>query len=68
MTIEMFSGDQGFYSQTVSVTAPDGGSATYNFLNMERSGVAIPEFPTAVIAILSALGASLYIFRKAKRK
>jgi hypothetical protein len=68
MVMETFSGDQGYYSQTVTITAPDGGAASYNFLNMERSGIAIPEFPTAVIAILSALGASLYIFRKANKK
>jgi hypothetical protein len=68
LTIESYAGDSGFYSQTVGITAPDGGAVTYNFLNMERSGVAIPEFPTALIAIVSALGASLFIFRKAKRK
>jgi hypothetical protein len=66
LTIESYSGDSGFYSQTVGVTVPDGGAVTYNFLNMERSGVAIPEFSTALIAIVTALGASVFVFRKAK--
>jgi hypothetical protein len=68
MTIEAFSGDAGYYSQTVSVTAPDGGAASYNFLNMERSGIAIPEFTTVAVSILAALGASLYVFRRKAKK
>jgi hypothetical protein len=68
MTITVYDGDMGFTSQTVSITAPDGGSSVYNFLNMERSNIPIPEFPVAAIAAFGALAASLFIFRKARRK
>jgi hypothetical protein len=68
LTIGVFPGDAGYLTQTITLTAPDSGSAQYNFLNMERSNIPIPEFPTAIIAVLSALAASLYIFRKAQPK
>jgi len=49
------------------MTAPDGGTASYNFLNMERSNIAIPELPVAAIAAFAALAASLFVIRKAER-
>jgi hypothetical protein len=68
LTIEYFSGDQGFTSQTVPITAPDGGTLSYNFLNMERSNIPVPEFPVTMLVALAAIGASLFIFRKARKK
>jgi len=52
---------------TASITAPDGGTASCNFLNMERSNIPVPEFPVAAIAAFVALAASLFVIRKAKR-
>jgi hypothetical protein len=67
MTITYYDGDMGFTSQTISITAPDGGSVTSNFLNMERSNIPIPEFPVSVIVAFTALAASLYVFRRARK-
>ncbi|MEM2902860.1 MAG: hypothetical protein QXO32_09080, partial [Candidatus Bathyarchaeia archaeon] len=66
MVIEVWPNDAGYRSQTISITAPDGGTASYNFLNMERSGIAIPEFPTVAVALISAIGASLYVLKRRK--
>jgi len=68
MTITVFNGDQGFTSQTVPITAPDGGTVSYNFLNMERSNIPVPEFPVTLLAAFAALAASLFVFRKAKKR
>jgi hypothetical protein len=68
MTMELWAGDAGYESQTIDILAPDGGTVNYNFLHMERSNIAIPEFSLALLPILAALGASLFVFRKAKKK
>ncbi|WP_455367875.1 hypothetical protein, partial [[Eubacterium] cellulosolvens] len=67
MTIVVYDGDMGFTSQTVSITAPDGGATTYNFLNMERSNIPVPEFPVSLVVAFAAVAASLYVFRKARK-
>jgi hypothetical protein len=68
LTIEYFSGDQGFTSQTVPITAPDGGTLSYNFLNMERSNIPVPEFPVTALVAFAAIASSLFLVRKARKK
>jgi hypothetical protein len=61
MTVEVWSGNVGYFSRTVSVKAPDGGTVSYNFLNMERSGIAIPEYGRQVTVLLLSVSLPLIV-------
>jgi hypothetical protein len=63
LTIEEWPG-AGHEAVSVSMSVPDGGAATQNFLQLEQSEVAIPEFPIALLPTLAALGSSLYLLRR----
>ncbi|MEM3727172.1 MAG: carboxypeptidase regulatory-like domain-containing protein, partial [Candidatus Bathyarchaeia archaeon] len=67
LTVIAYEGNIGYNSVTASVTVPDGGEATYSFEGLELSHIPIPEFPTAAIALISALAASLYVLRRIKK-
>ncbi|MEM2123347.1 MAG: hypothetical protein QXE79_06895 [Candidatus Bathyarchaeia archaeon] len=64
LTIEEWPGGVGHKTASVSVKIPDGGQAAMNFVNLERSNIAIPEFPVALLPTLAALGTSLYLLRR----
>ena len=64
LTVEEWPGDVGHKSVSVSMSVPDGGAATQNFLNLEQSEVSIPEFPVALLPTLAALGSSIYLLRR----
>jgi len=64
MTIEEYGGDAGHMAASTSVSVPDGGAVTQNFLNLEQSGIAIPEFPIALLPTLAALGSSILLLRR----
>jgi hypothetical protein len=66
LTVEEWPGDVGHMSQTTAVTVPDGGAVGQNFVNLERSDIAIPEFPVALLPTLAALGTSIYLLRRKK--
>ncbi|MEM3072540.1 MAG: hypothetical protein QW172_03700, partial [Candidatus Bathyarchaeia archaeon] len=52
MVVEVWPNEAGYHSQTISVTAPEGGIVSYNFLNMKCSGIAIPEYENPVLALI----------------
>jgi hypothetical protein len=66
LTIEEWPGDVGHESVSVSMSVPDGGSVTQNFLQLEQSNIAIPEFPVALLPALAALGSSIMLLRRRK--
>lgn len=66
LTIEEWPGGVGHKTASTTVTVPDGGAVGQNFLNLERSNIAIPEFPVALLPTLAALGASLYLLKRRK--
>ena len=60
-------GDAGYVSDTVSVATTWGGSSAGQNFYHEESGVPIPEFPTGILALISALAASLFLVRWRKQ-
>jgi hypothetical protein len=66
LTITEWPGEAGHHSLVTSITAPDGGNVDFGALSLERSNVAIPEFPIALVPSLAALGASLYLLKRRK--
>lgn len=56
-------GDAGYVGESMSVTTTWGAGAGGNTFYMEESGVPIPEFPTAILGLISALAASLFLIR-----
>jgi len=66
LTITEWPGEAGHHSLVTSITAPDGGNVDFGALTLERSNIAIPEFPIALVPSLAALGASLYLLKRRK--
>jgi hypothetical protein len=60
-------GDAGYVSDVVSVATTWGGSSAGQNFYHEESGVPIPEFPTGILALISALAASLFLVRWRKQ-
>ena len=58
---------EGYKVYTVPIALSDGAATAFNVF-LEQSGVPIPEFPAAAIALASALAASLFILRRKKKK
>ncbi len=56
-------GDAGYVSESMTVTTTWGAGAGGNTFYLEESGIPIPEFPTAILALISALAASLFLMR-----
>jgi len=68
LTVEAWEAGAGYNSQTSSITVSTGQLVTGFSFYLERSNIPIPEFPVAIIGLISALGASLYILRRTRRK
>jgi hypothetical protein len=66
LTITKWPGEKGHHTLATSITAPDGGNVDFGALSLERSNIAIPEFPIALLPSLAALGASLYLLKRRK--
>jgi hypothetical protein len=66
LTVTEWPGEKGHHTLATSITAPDGGNVDFGALNLERSNIAIPEFPIALLPSLAALGASLYLLKRRK--
>lgn len=60
-------GDAGYVSGSLSVATTWGGSSSGQNFYHEESGVPIPEFPTGILALISALAASLFLVRWRKQ-
>ena len=58
----------GMVAQSQAITVSTGALVTGFSFYLERSNIPIPEFPLAIIGLISALGASLYVLRRTKRK
>ncbi len=56
-------GDAGYVSSSMSVTTTWGGTSSVGAFYLEESGIPIPEFPMAILALISALAASLFLIR-----
>lgn len=57
---------EGYKVQTIPYYVSDGALGSFN-VYLEQSGVPIPEFPSATIALASALAASLFILRRRRK-
>ncbi|MCW4032774.1 MAG: carboxypeptidase-like regulatory domain-containing protein [Candidatus Bathyarchaeota archaeon] len=55
--------DSGYVGQSKEVATVWGATNTGNNFWLEESGIPIPEFPVAIFALISALGASLFLIR-----
>jgi hypothetical protein len=58
----------GHVSKSAPVTVSTGQAVTGFSFYLERSNIPIPEFPVAIVGLVAALGASLYILRRNRRK
>jgi hypothetical protein len=56
-------GDLGYVGQSTEIATVWGATNTGNNFWLEESGIPIPEFPVAIFALISALGASLFLIR-----
>jgi len=59
--------DAGYVPQTFTVAISPGGVTSVDFY-LVQSGVPIPEYPYATIALISALAVSLYILRRSRHR
>jgi len=57
----------GYASQSLTVNVSEGAFSNLN-VYLEESGVPVPEFPTAIVVLASALAAALSILRRRKTK
>jgi hypothetical protein len=56
----------GYGSQSFTLAVSEGQTAGYN-VYLEETGVPIPEFPTALVVLVSALAAALSILRRRRK-
>jgi hypothetical protein len=56
----------GYGSQSFTLAISEGQAAGYN-VYLEETGVPVPEFPTALVVLVSALAAALSILRRRKK-
>jgi len=67
LTVTEWPSGAGHKIASAPVTVSEGQLVTGFSFTLEESHIPIPEFPTAAIALISALAASLYILRRIKK-
>ena len=58
----------GIASQTLSVAVTGGEVGTAGNVYMQQSNIPVPEFNSIIIVAFAALGASIYILQRRRRK
>jgi hypothetical protein len=58
----------GHETLSAPITVSTGQLVTGFSFYMQRTNVPIPEFPVALIGLVTAVGASMYVLRRARRR